>query len=233
LLAVALLAVSLLAVALLTVALLTVALLAVALLTVALLAVALLTVALLTVALLLALTVARAALAALGPGAVPVLERVRAVSAPSALSVLSVSAEPAEPDRWRRGRSAAADPDALALLAVLEPAADAGADAAPPPCRSLMASISCPLRIRAVPLMPRSAATACSSGSTMPESPPLRRLALLAVEAASVAWSPDAPADRSVGTSRTSVVSDTLGPSSFERCHGGRPVATGRACSRL
>ena len=54
----------------------------------------------------------------------------------------------------------------------------------PPPWRSLMASISWPLRILAVPLMPSSPARPCSSASTMPDRPAERLRAGLVGRAA-------------------------------------------------
>jgi hypothetical protein len=59
--------------------------------------------------------------------------------------------------------------------------AGGGASIAPPFCAAWIASISWPLRMRPVPLMPSPPATCWSSASTMPESPlPLRRRVPLA-----------------------------------------------------
>src|SRR5205814_4503530 len=49
------------------------------------------------------------------------------------------------------------------------------ADVVGPPWRAEMASISWPLRMRAVPLIPSEEASSCSSASTIPFRPPPRR----------------------------------------------------------
>jgi hypothetical protein len=88
---------------------------------------------------------------------------------------------------------------AVSLVSVddeaVEPLRSEAADPDPPPLwRAWMASISCPLGMRAVPVMPRPAAIDRSSGSTMADkpSPRVRRFAPLA-EAADA--SPAAGAD--------------------------------------
>jgi hypothetical protein len=79
-----------------------------------------------------------------------------------------------------------------------------------------MASISWPLRIRAVPLIPSSDARPCSSASTMPESPVALRVRLRVPVRAGLAspWSVvdpllGDPSGAAATGSRTSVLSDT------------------------
>jgi hypothetical protein len=88
--------------------------------------------------------------------------------------------------RERRGRSAGADSELGAE------AATEGAEV-PPLWRSVMAVISSPLRIRAVPEIPRDAARLCNSGKSMADSPvpPRRRFVAVAVPASATSVTPD------------------------------------------